>query len=515
MHHTLGADAAIAQDTRLAADHRRNAHPNPAVASRPTAIGVRRLTLAGSLLLFLLVALPTICVKVPPTADYVNHLARTYIIAFGAGDPLLSTFYTIQWKLVPNLAMDLIVPPLAHVVGIFTAGKLFILAYMALIFTGIQAVHYALFRRLSLGPLIAALFIYNGENRDGVVNYLFGIGLALWGFAAWIALRRAHKLTRAVTSLVFILVLFICHLAAVGLYGLGILGFEAWFFCNNGYRIDRSFWIDAAVLAGPFLAVPLLMALGPTVDFAGTVEWTIHSKIYGLVQVIRSEHIGTDSAIGLAMAAVAGIAWWHGRLRLHPAGWFLLGLAIPVYLIAPWQFLSAGDVDVRIPIGVLFLGLGMVQWNLPTMRARWTFLAIVFLFAVVRVGYVATIYLPFRHVTADLEESLRRIPPGSRVIIAHPHDPQQTVFGLFYLPCLAMIERSSLVSIAHSHPAQQILTVRPAFREFAGGYNDDPPDITDLLAERLPAGSPKGTRLLEGLDRTLRLSLSHMGHRQG
>jgi hypothetical protein len=452
--------------------------------------------LLPSVALFVLVALPLLCVKVPPTADYVNHLARNYIIAFGADDPLLSTFYTIQWKLVPNLAMDLIVPPLAHLVGIFAAGKLFILGYMALIFTGPQAIHRALFRRFSLGPLIAALFIYNGANRDGVVNYLLGVGVSLWSVAVWIALRRAAPtLARFAASVAFILVLFICHLGAVGLYGLGILTYELWLFRGTGYRMDQQFWIDAAVFAGPFFVVPVLMALGPTVGFAGTEQWDFSRKIYGPLEVIHTEHLRIDVCVAMAMAAAAGAAWWFGRLRVHPVGWFLLGLAVPIYLALPWRLLSAENVDIRVPLGVLFLGLGMLDWNLPSIRAQRIFLVIVFTFALVRVGFVAAVWLPFRHVTADLEASLQQITPGSRVMIAHPHDAPRTVFGLFYLPCLAMIERSSLVSIAHSHPGQQVLVVKPAFREFAGGWNDDPPDISDVLAETLPAGSPPWARL--------------------
>jgi hypothetical protein len=58
-----------------------------------------------------------------------------------------------------------------------------------------------------------------------------------------------------------------------------------------------------------------------------------------------------------------------------------------------------------------------------------------------------------------------------------------------------MIERSSLVSIAFSHPAQQVLVVNSAIRPFVGGYNDDPPDMADIIAERLPAGAPPGARM--------------------
>jgi hypothetical protein len=458
-------------------------------------VGVLDLLLPSSVALFVLVAFPVLCVKVPPTADYVNHLARNYIIAFGADDPILSSFYTIQWKIVPNLAMDLIVPPLAHLFGIFTAGKLFILGYMALLFTGPQAIYRALFRRFSLGPLVAALFVYNGANRDGVVNYLFGVGVSLWSVAFWIALRRARAPVRCITSLAFIAVLFISHLATVGLYGLGILAYEIWLFSSGGRRIDRQFWIDAMVFAVPFLIVPLLLTLGPTVGFIGSWQWIAGRKIYGPIEVIHSEHLRYDLGVALALGAAAGMAWWSDRVRVHPVGWILLGLAVPIYLALPWRVLSAENVDVRIPIGVLFLGLGMIDWKLPTRYAQRLFIVIVLLFTSIRVGFVAAVWLPFRHVTTDLEASLQQVPLGSRIMIARPHDTPWTDFGLFYLPCLAMIERSSLVSIAHSHPGQQVLVVKPAFREFAGGWNDDPPDIRDVLAERLPPGSPPWSRL--------------------
>jgi hypothetical protein len=222
--------------------------------------------------LIVLVLLPIIVVKIQPSTDYINHLARMHIIAFGSDDALLSQFYKIEWSLIPNLAIDLIVPPLAHVVGLFTAGKLFTLTYMVLILAGPHAIHYALFKRVSLGPCVAALFIYNGVQTDGEINYLFGVGLSLWATAAWIAMRQTHPALRAAASLIVVLTLFVVHLASLGVYGIGILGFEGWIFSQRR-RINRQFLIDTCILVGPFLVVPLLMALGPTAGIAGSIRW--------------------------------------------------------------------------------------------------------------------------------------------------------------------------------------------------------------------------------------------------
>ena len=455
------------------------------------------------ILIIAIVVLPIALTKIPSSADYVNHLARMYVIAFGKTDPILSSFYGIDWKFIPNLAMDLIVPPLAHVFGIFAAGSLFLVSYIVLVITGTLALNYSLFRRWSLGPLVAALFVYNGESRDGVVNYLFGIGLALWGAAGWVALRQGPPLLRAAASTAVISVLFVCHLEAVGLYGLAILALEASTLVARWRWFDRHFWIDVAVLAGPFLIVPVLISLGPTAGFVGSMQWSafpgvygyIYPKLHGLRAVVLTENLRIDAAVVLVIAVAVAVSWSRGYLRMHPAGWFLLATAGPLFLVLPHKFLSAGDVDVRLPIGVLFFWLATLDWRLPTPRARGVFATAILALALVRVGVIAVTWIPFNNVRAELEASLREVPPGSRVLIARPHVPEQSVFGLIYLPCLATIERSSVVSLTFSHPAQQVLTVAPALRPFVGGYNDDPPDIADVLAEKLPAGAPAGTRL--------------------
>src|SRR5262249_48971441 len=154
--------------------------------------------------------------------------ARAFIITLEGRDALLQQFYAIEWAIIPNLAFDLIAPPLARLTGIYAAGKLFVLGYLALLATGPFAIHYALFRRHSLGPLVAMLFLYNRIALTGLLNFLFGLGLALWGAAAWIRLRQSPALLRGLVSLAFVIALFFCHMAALGIYGVVLLSVEAW-----------------------------------------------------------------------------------------------------------------------------------------------------------------------------------------------------------------------------------------------------------------------------------------------
>ena len=50
---------------------------------------------------------PLLLTDLPPLGDYLNHLARMYVITQGNTDPVLARMYEVQWGVVPNLAMDL------------------------------------------------------------------------------------------------------------------------------------------------------------------------------------------------------------------------------------------------------------------------------------------------------------------------------------------------------------------------------------------------------------------------
>ena len=67
--------------------------------------------------LTLLISIPIWTHPLPPLSDYVNHLARMHVIATLAKNPQLASFYEIDWQVIPNLTMDLIVPLLARVMN--------------------------------------------------------------------------------------------------------------------------------------------------------------------------------------------------------------------------------------------------------------------------------------------------------------------------------------------------------------------------------------------------------------
>src|SRR5262249_13225723 len=171
-------------------------------------------------LLLAAVSIPVLTHRLPPLSDYANHLARMHVIDAVDSDPYLSKFYEIQWQIIPNLVMDLIVPVLARLISVYQAGQLFLISIFAVTLSGTLALNRALSGRWSALPLAAAPLLYNAVMLVGVLNYLFGIGVALWALAAWAALRERAWYLRLPTAAVFVIALFFGHLFTVGLFAI-------------------------------------------------------------------------------------------------------------------------------------------------------------------------------------------------------------------------------------------------------------------------------------------------------
>jgi hypothetical protein len=78
----------------------------------PQAISRHRgLILVGSL--FVISVAPVLLVRIPAMIDYVNHLARMHLLVDAAAGRL-NPAYEVDWRLYPNLAVDIIVPLLAQ-----------------------------------------------------------------------------------------------------------------------------------------------------------------------------------------------------------------------------------------------------------------------------------------------------------------------------------------------------------------------------------------------------------------
>jgi len=437
--------------------------------------------------LALIASIPIITHPLPPLSDYVNHLARMHVMASIGHDPDLSRFYEIEWQIIPNLMMDLVVPRLTAFMTVYHAGQLFTVATFVLIASGTLALNRALFGSWSVLPLIAFPLLYNHVFLVGVMNYMFGIGLALWGMAAWIVLRERFWAIRLAVSTLFVLALFFCHLFDVGLYGLGLLSIELTRLWMTRGRPLAPRLVDFVATGIPFLPVLPLLLKSPTWALAGEFYYEKLGKIDGLVYVVE---VYSDIVAFLLIAGVAAGAIWaarHRLLQLHPLGWAFLGVGAAVYIAMPHMLFDTFMADQRLPIALAFMVIACVHLKMRHRMVRRGFLALLLVLLVVRVIEVDVAWASLSGNTMEFRDSVKRIKRGASVLVAYGDKAagdDVTDLGLVHAACLAMIERSALVTTAFTVRGKQIMHVRPEYLDRVDAEDGNPPSIEQLVVAR-------------------------------
>jgi hypothetical protein len=436
-------------------------------------------------------ALPVVTHPLPPLSDYVNHLATGHVIDAIGSDPDLQRFYQIEWRAIPNLMMDLVVPVLHRFLDIYVAGEVFTLSIFAMILSGALVLSRALNGRWSAVPLLASPFLYCGVLLVGVMNYMFGIGLALWGFAAWVALRERPWPWRYAASTLFVLALFFCHLFAVGLYGLELLAFELhrlWALSRSrrkeGEGAQRL--LDFVATGVPFLPALLLLVAGPTWDSAGIpAYWDLSGKVEGLMLAIKvyPPQIAYGLIAALALAAALGL--YRRALHMHPVGWALLGVGGAIYLALPRVLFAAHMADQRLPIALVFMLAACIRVDLDSRSTRAAFLALLAGLLALRLGEVQIVWNDLARGPSEARQAVMSIARGARVLVAHGDRASTGLIsdlGLLHIASLATIERSGLASTAFTVEGKHILQVREEFRPYVDSSDGTPPSLPYFIA---------------------------------
>jgi hypothetical protein len=476
---------------------------------KPPAVDFSAAQIAALFVVFAAVAaIPVLLHPLPPISDYINHLSRMHVIAAIGADSDLTRFYQVDWQVIPNLMMDMILPVLVRIMSIYAAGQAYMIASFALILSGTFALNRQLYGRWSVLPLAAFPLLYNYVFLVGTMNYISGIGLSLWALVAWIALRERHWALRLSVSAAFATALFFCHLFVLGTYGLALLAFELhrlWSLglCGSGGRPTAQAFslrlLDFAATGLPFLPVLPLLMMSPTWGLRGEIGWEFAGKIDGLVYVINLYSDAVALLLTAAAVLAVGYALYRRALKFHVFGVVLLAVGALVYVAMPRVIFDTYMADQRLPISLAFMVIACAQLDFSRLgvihaRARGGVVAILALLVAVRVLEVQTVWSALSSSLTSFRDSVESIDRGAKVMVAYA-DPDGgddvRNLGLVHAACLAVIERSALVTTVFTVVGKQVLHVRADYRDRVDTQDGSPPTVENLLrvADR---GDPGG-----------------------
>lgn len=445
--------------------------------------------------LLAMTAVPVLLHPLPPLSDYVNHLARMHVIAAINSDPDLARYYEIDWQVIPNLMMDLVVPQFERLMNVYLAGQLYTLLSFALIVSGTLALHRRLFGRWSPLPLLAFPLLYNNLFLVGTMNYVAGIGLMLWAVTTWMALRERSWLVRLPVSAAFVLALFFCHLFALGVYGLALLAFELhrlWTSYAQARSASRvlarqrlpALAIDFVATGLPFLPVLPLLMMSPTWGLWQGLSWELAGKIDGLIYVVE---VYSHSVALLLIGIVAFLAGWALRdraLSFHTFGIAVLAVGAVIYMVLPRLLFDTYMADQRLPISLAFILLACIDLDLRQRTVRRGFVVALLALVAIRVAEVEDKWQQLTPGIQSFRQSVQLIDRGAKVMVAYA-DPEGGNalgdFGLVHADCIALIERSALVTTEFTVVGKQVLHARPDYRGRVDTEDGTPPAVEELI----------------------------------
>jgi hypothetical protein len=372
--------------------------------------------------LLVAVLLPLGLVDILPLDDYPNHLARMHLLA-AAGTLDANPFYEVTWRLCPNLAVDLLVPQLARLMSVESALKFFFGFSQFLIVTGAIAIERQIRGRHVISGLVALLVLFNVAFNFGVLNFEFGVGIALWAIAVWIKLRDSAWTRRLAAHACFVAALFFSHFFALGIYGLTIGLIELPALAKRKWDPRGTAGV-LAIMAGPVLVLLTVMHLSGAAIGGDTTLWDWKLKLLWPIYFLNPMYIFTGhiaaSAIlaPIALLILIGFLRRKGAIALSPTGrWIAAGFAV-AYVAMPRQLFESDLVDVRVLVGAALIVPTFITIHNQAERYKTTALIGATALICLTLLIVQSVWLSYRSDYRAIQTSFGLIPPYARVIAA-------------------------------------------------------------------------------------------------
>lgn len=417
------------------------------------------------LLLVLAAAIPLIRPEIPPLVDLPGHMGR-YRVQLGIDESAaLARYYGFQWTMIGNLGIDLLIIPLAPLIGLEPAVKLIVLATPPLAVAGMLAVAREIHGRVPATAFFALPLAYGYPFQFGFANFVLSAALALLAFALWLRLGRGgRERLRAALFVPIGIAVWLCHAFGWGLLGLLVFATEIAIARDKGANYLAAF-VRGGIASLPLAPPALLMILWRTGSVAGvTADW-FNWRIKGrwLVNLLRERFQWWDIA-GATLVMLAPLtALFSRRIRFsHKLGLATLFLML-AFILLPRILLGSAYADMRLApylFAIAILALAPVgafgqRWSNAIAVAGLVFFA-------ARLAVTTVAYDQIDAVWRDQLAAVRHIDRGSRVLVlaATPCNHVWRRNRVEHIGSLAIVRRDAFTNDQWVMPGAQLLRVK-------------------------------------------------------
>src|SRR4051794_31217976 len=147
----------------------------------------------GVLAIAAFTTLPLLWPAIPPLIDLPGHMVAYKSEIDRAHSAYLQQWYTLHWAPMGNLGVNLLVIPLAKLVGLETAVKLIVLTIPPTTAAGFLWVAREVHKRVPPTALFAVPLTYCYPFVFGFLNFMLSMALCFLAFGLWLRLGRLER----------------------------------------------------------------------------------------------------------------------------------------------------------------------------------------------------------------------------------------------------------------------------------------------------------------------------------
>ncbi len=376
------------------------------------------------------------CVLVPillhrylPMVDLPNHMARHRLMAQPLAE--LGTYYSYDFRLVPNSAVDLILR-LSGYSGDMVRFSQMITALNATLLIGATMVLARVAHgRWTVWSTASGLLVFNGVFFWGFQNFLFSVPFALLGLALWLYSERWPTPFRVALFIPIAMGLCIMHFFAFGALAIAAFGRELQRVLIADKHRLRQFFASAALgipFVIPVLWVAWLVANGANAESGGI---TISKEpALRILLAFRALAVGpgtevlpiASQIINGATLLLIGICGTTLLLRNGPRLCIAdsmkgpLAALLVAAVFAPQALNGVAYVHIRLPVVLVLCAIAATDWR--GLTGRWPIVLVV-VFGVAMIARGAMVERLAAHHSDEihnLSQVLEDLPAGARLL---------------------------------------------------------------------------------------------------
>jgi hypothetical protein len=428
--------------------------------------------------MILLALVPFLYPGIPPIVDLGGHMGRYKVALDLENSPALQQYFAFRWLPIGNLGVDVLVVPLAKLIGLEPATKLIVMSIPPLTVAGMLWVAREVHNRIPPTVAFALPLAFGHPFLFGFVNFALSMALAFLAFGLWLRLGRLGKSKlRAVLFVPISFIVFFAHTFGWGTLGLLCFSAEAVRQHDRGH----SWWMAGLRAAYHSLAMigPVLLVLAWRSEAAGgiTAQWfDWEFKWEYLLRMFRDRWEAFDLASAAIVLLVPLFALIHPRLTLSRNLAFS-GLVLALtYVLLPRIVFGSAYTDMRLVPYAVAIFILAIRFKAETRFPLATWLAVTAVgFMLVRLaGTTASTTIAWNRQSTQLQ-ALDHVERGSRVaVLVWDGCEQWALRRSDHLGALATVRREAFTNDHWPMAGSSLLTVN---YPLAGWYQRDPSQI--------------------------------------